>query len=356
MKPACLLARMLRSIRAPHFAAGSLLAALCVALGLAMLAALAVGGVPVPIADVVSALLGNDDGSLHHNVIVAIRLPRVLLAATVGAGLACSGAVLQGLFRNPLVDPTFIGATSGAAMGAALAIVFGAPLALLLPPLVRPWLISLASMIGCFALLRVALGMSRVQGRVVIAQLLLVGIALAALAGTVMGLCVTFADDAQARTITFWTLGSLGGASLRTLMLVAPVTAIGIVLLLPHASALDAMTLGEAEAANLGVDVDRVKRRALVLVAIIVGVSVSMVGQIGFVGIVVPQLVRLSFGSRHRPLLVGSVVGGALLLVLADTVARTVVLPAELPIGIVTGALGAPFFLVLLRRRSGALA
>lgn len=328
-----------------------------VALLLAMIASLGIGGVGVPVADVVralwGALVGDHEGLTAHSVVVAIRLPRILLSAFVGASLAGSGAALQGLFRNPLIDPTFIGATSGAAMGSALAIVFGHHAVLALPEPLRPWIISLASMVGCFLLLRSALALSKVQGRVVIAQLLLVGIALTAMAGTVIGLCVTFSDDAQARTITFWTLGSFGGASFRMLAFVAPLTCVGVACLLPLARALDALTLGEGEAAHLGVRVDVVKRRIILLVAILVGASVSIVGQIGFVGILVPHLVRLAIGPKHRPLLLGSVLGGALLMVVADSVARTIVLPAELPIGIVTGALGAPFFLSLVRQKSG---
>lgn len=335
-------------------------AALAAALGIAMVVSLGLGGVHVPIVDVLRALYtwvtGVETTSTADRVVVAIRLPRILLSAAVGAGLATGGAALQGLFRNPLVDPTFIGATSGAAMGAALAIVFGHHAAMYLPEALRSSMISLASMLGCFALLRTALLLARVDGRVVIAQLLLVGIALTAMAGTVVGLCITFSDDAQARTITFWTLGSFGGASARMLALVAPVTFLAIAALVAHSRGLDALTLGEAEAAHLGVRVDAVKRKVVLLVAVLVGVSVSMVGQIGFVGIVVPHLLRLLVGPMHRPLLIGSALGGALLLVVADTLARTIMLPAELPIGIVTGALGAPFFLSLLRQRRGVFA
>ena len=334
------------------------LVVLATLLVLAMVVSLGVGGVRVPVPGVVRALWASFAGDPlaigTDGVVVAIRLPRILLSAVVGAGLATAGAGLQGLFRNPLIDPTFIGATSGAALGAALAIVLGHHAVLYLPESLRSSTISLASMFGCFAMLQIALSLSKVRGRVIIAQLLLVGIALTALAGTVIGLCVTFADDSQARTITFWTLGSFGGASFRMLAFVAPITVAGIALLLPMSRSLDALTLGEGEAAHLGIRVDVIKRRVILLVAILVGASVSMVGQIGFVGIVVPHLVRLVLGPRHRPLLLGSALGGALLLVVADSLARTVVLPAELPIGIVTGAIGAPFFLSLIRQNQGA--
>jgi iron complex transport system permease protein len=333
---------------------------LAVALAVAMLVSLGIGGVEVPVTDVLRVLhtsaRGAKSGSLAQSVVVAIRLPRIVLSAAVGAGLATGGAALQGLFRNPLVDPTFIGATSGAAMGASLAIVFGHHAVAYLPDALRSALVPLASMAGCFLLLRAALVLARIEGRVVIAQLLLVGIALTAMAGTVVGLCVTFSDDAQARTITFWTLGSFGGASVRMLAVVLPVTGVVVAALVSMSKGLDALTLGEADAAHLGVRVDRVKRTVVLLVAAVVGVSVSMVGQIGFVGIVVPHVLRLLVGPMHRPLLLGSALGGALLLVVADTVARTIVLPAELPIGIVTGALGAPFFLSMLRQRRMVLA
>lgn len=336
-----------------------ILLALGVALLMAMLISLGIGGVRISVSDVVRALwnaaTGHDSTTTESAVVVAIRLPRILLSAFVGASLAGAGAALQGLFRNPLIDPTFIGATSGAAMGAALAIVLGHHATAYLPESLRMWSISLASMLGCFLLLQASLALSRVEGRVVIAQLLLVGIALTALAGTVMGLCITFSNDAEARTITFWTLGSFGGGSFRMLALAAPISCIGLAALLPLSGPLDALTLGEGEALHLGVRVDQVKRRVILLVALLVGTSVSLVGQIGFVGIVVPHLVRLGLGPKHRTLLLGSVLGGALLMVVADSIARTIVLPAELPIGIVTGALGAPFFLSLIRQRGGAL-
>lgn len=333
----------------------AIMPALAVLLLIAAILSLGVGGVALRPLQVLEALWSDDDATAHA-VVVAIRRPRILMAMCVGAGLAVAGGALQGLFRNPLVDPSFVGATSGGAMGATLTIVFGHHLTDQLPEALRPWAISLGSALGCLLLLQTTLALARIQGQLSIASLLLVGIALTALAGAVMGVCVFLADDAQARTITFWTLGSFGGASMGSLWVVAPPMIAAAAGLMYYARALDVLSLGEGEAAMLGVEVDRVKQRIVWLVALLVGVAVSATGQIGFVGLVVPHLVRLLLGPRHGPLLLASALLGALLLLVADTISRLVVLPAELPIGVVTGLIGAPFFLWLLRHQKAQLA
>lgn len=268
-----------------------------------------------------------------------------MLGAGVGAALATSGAALQGLFRNPLVDPGLIGVSSGAALAAAATLVLVEELSVLVP--------AAAFAGGLLATLAVSyLGMR--EGRTHVATMLLAGIALNALTAASTGLLLFVATDAQLRNVVFWNLGSLAGATWRALLLAIPLIGVSVVLLPCFSRSLNLILLGEAEATHAGIDVERVKRRTVILVALAVGASVSVSGVIGFVGLVVPHLVRLVLGPDHRGVLPGSALLGASLLLASDLVARTIVAPAELPIGIVTAAMGAPFFLWLLRgKRAG---
>ena len=260
---------------------------------------------------------------------------------------------MQGLFRNPLADPALVGVSSGGAFAAAVAIVFtdshlGDSLRFL-----QHQLLPIAAFAGSLTTTIVLYGIASRGGRTSIAIFLLAGLAIAAIANAGIGLLVFVADDRQLRDITFWMLGSLSGATWTKLTALAPVLAIALIACLSIARGLDVLVLGEAEAFHSGVDVERLKRISIVLVSAMTGVAVSVCGVVGFVGIVVPHLLRLVIGPGHRLLLPASALLGAILLVGADTVARTIVAPAEMPIGILTAAIGAPFFLAMLLRQRG---
>jgi iron complex transport system permease protein len=284
---------------------------------------------------------------------LGIRLPRVIQGIMVGAGLALSGALMQGLFRNPLADPGLIGILSGAALMAAAAIVMGAPviLWLALPKTVMPFVLPLAAFSGGLIATLLIHQLARRNGETEIATMLLAGVAVAAICMAGIGYLSFLSDDRQLRDITFWTLGSLGGASWRSVLATAifllPVLAAAPLL----ANTLNALILGEREAGHLGIDVERHKKLIIAVSALAVGASVASSGIIGFVGLVVPHLVRLMLGADHRYVLPGSALLGAALMLVCDLVARVIVAPAELPIGVVMSALGGPFFLWMLRRR-----
>ncbi|MER3478997.1 MAG: heme ABC transporter permease [Meiothermus sp.] len=312
-----------------------------VALPVVLLLAAGIGAYWIPPPEIPRVLLQRLEG---YAVLVEIRFPRVLLAALVGATLALSGAVLQGMFRNPLADPGLIGVSAGAGLGAALWIVlFGA--------LGWSYLgLPLAAFLGGLLAVSLVWRVAQSGPRVHTATLLLAGIAVSSVSGAAIGLLLFLADDQQLRSITFWTLGGFGGANWALLALTAPFMLLAGAGLLRLARPLNALVLGEGEAYHLGISVERMKRQAVTLTALGVGAAVAAAGGIGFVGLVVPHLFRLFAGPDHRYLLVGSALGGAVLTVLADLVSRTVVAPAELPVGVITALVGGPFFLWLLLR------
>ncbi|MFN7052099.1 MAG: FecCD family ABC transporter permease [Gemmobacter sp.] len=282
-------------------------------------------------------------------VLMEIRLPRLGLGLLIGAALGVSGTLMQGLFRNPLADPGIVGVGSGASLGAVLAIVLGG----LLPVWAgTQWLVPLAAFFGGWGATLLLYRVATRQGRTAVAMLLLAGIALAALAGALTGILIFLADDRQLRDLTFWNMGSLAGASLAKLGLALPFI-LPVILLAPRLGAgLNALALGEAAARHIGHPVERIKTRAILGVAAATGAATAVAGGIGFVGIVVPHLLRLSTGPDHRRLLPNAALLGAALLTAADILARTLVAPAELPIGIITAVIGAPVFLwILLRQR-----
>ena len=329
------------------------LSALCL---LSIWLSLALGPVSLPLFDTLRAalrLIGvpiAGEGLEQAELILGqIRLPRTLLGLAVGGVLALSGVAMQGLFRNPLADPGLVGVSSGAALGAAIAIVGGAAFGGL-PEVMGPYLLSLCAFIGGLGVTALVYRLGRRNGQTNVAVMLLAGIALTALAGSAVGLFTYLADDATLRTLTFWNLGSLNGASYAQLWPLLIVT-VGVALWLPRrANALNALLLGESEANHLGIDVEGLKRELVFCTALGVGAAVAAAGMIGFIGLVVPHLVRLLAGPDHRVLLPASVLAGATLLLFADLIARLALAPAELPIGIVTAFLGAPFFLYLLMR------
>lgn len=286
----------------------------------------------------------------QETVFLYLRLPRVVLGLIVGSALAISGAVLQGLFRNPLADPALIGVSSGAALAVALTIVLGESIGLLV--YTRSFALPVAAFIGGLAATTFIYRVGRKNGGTSVATMLLAGIAVNAFAGAGIGLMSFIATDAQLRNITFWSLGSIGGATWKTLAVVVPLILIAIFFLLRLSRQLNVMLLGDAEAGHLGVNTDSLKWQAICLVSLAVGASVAVSGAIGFVGLVVPHLLRLMVGGDHRHLLRNSVIAGSVLILGADLVARTVAAPAEVPIGIITALIGAPFFIWLLLRKN----
>jgi iron complex transport system permease protein len=282
-----------------------------------------------------------------------IRLPRLILGALVGAGLAVSGAVLQGLFRNPLADPGLVGVGAGASFGAVLAILLGGALPPGLAALAGTSLVPIAAFAGGWGTTLLLYRLATRDGRTEVATLLLAGIGIAALAGAGTGVVIYLADDAQLRDMTFWGLGSLAGANWPQLAVAGPILVAAVALAPLLGRGLNALALGEAAAMHLGLPVERVKSGAILVAAAGAGAAVAVSGGIGFVGLVAPHLLRLSLGPDHRLLLPAAALLGATLLTLADLVARGVAAPAELPIGIVTALVGAPVFLWLLLSRRG---
>ncbi len=327
--------------------------------GLCLLAtwlSLALGPVSLPLLDTLRAGLHLAGVPVHsagleqaEMILGQIRLPRTVLGLAVGAVLALAGVAMQGLFRNPLADPGLVGVSSGAALGAAIAIVCGSAFGGL-PTLLEPYLLSICAFLGGLAVTALVYRLGRKDGQTSVAVMLLAGVALTALASSAVGLFTYLADDATLRTLTFWNLGSLNGASYQRLWPLLLI-ALGVALWLPRrAKALNALLLGESEARHLGIEVERLKRELVLCTALGVGAAVAAAGLIGFIGLVVPHLVRQVAGPDHRVLLPASLLAGASLLLFADLIARMALAPAELPIGIVTAFLGAPFFLYLLVR------
>jgi iron complex transport system permease protein len=285
-------------------------------------------------------------------ILWSVRLPRIVMAVLIGFLLAASGTIMQGLFRNPLADPALVGVASGGALAAAAAIVVGDRFLAGLPS-VGAQVVPAAAFLGSLATTFILHGISTRRNRTSTAVFLLGGLAIAALANAGLGLLIFVADDKQLRDITFWMLGSLGGATWSKVTILLPFVA-ALLLAVPFiARGLDLLALGETEAFQMGVEVERLKRISIILVSAMTGAAVSFAGVIGFIGIIVPHLLRLVLGPAHRSLLPASALFGAVLLLVADTVARTVAAPAEVPIGILTALVGAPFFLYLLLRHRG---
>jgi iron complex transport system permease protein len=323
---------------------------------LAIWLSLALGPVSLPLIDTLRAglrLLGlpvaGDNLQQAELILGQIRVPRTLLGLAVGAVLALSGVAMQGLFRNPLADPGLVGVSSGAALGAAIAIIAGASLGGM-PPVLEPYVLSIFAFTGGLAVTGIVYRLGRREGQTSVGIMLLAGVAMTALAGSIIGLFTYLADDAALRTLTFWNLGTLNGASYARLWPLLLVCVLVILWLPRRAKALNALLLGESEARHLGIEVERLKRELVLCIALGVGAAVAAAGLIGFVGLIVPHLVRLIAGPDHRVVLPASALAGATLLLFADVFARLVLAPAELPIGIVTAFIGAPFFLFLLVR------
>ncbi len=333
--------------RLPGFALLTALLLLC------LLGGLWVGAAELSVERIFTILGHLMDGNLPAEMVrdrvifLDIRLPRVLLGALVGAALGTAGAVMQGLFRNPLAEPGLIGISSGAALGVAMVIVSG----VMLHGVGQQFLLAGAAFIGGFITVLTVFRLSRLTGSTSVTYMLLAGIAINALALAGTWFVMYLSTDQQLRAITFWTMGSLGGAMWVTVLAAACGIIPALLVMRHYARPLNLMLLGDHEAAHLGVDTETLKRHLVLVSALAVGVAVSVSGIIAFVGLIVPHLVRLLLGADHRVLIPGSALLGASMMLLADMIARSVVAPAELPIGILTSLIGGPFFLFLLIRQ-----
>lgn len=312
---------------------------------LAALLAVTIGAAELPLGDVLAALSGRGDDAAR-TIVLELRLPRVLLALVAGGGLALAGAVFQALLRNPLAEPYVLGVAGGAAVGAVGALTIG----LAAVPGAVPAM-ALAGAIGAILLvLRIAVGAGRVLDTRV---LLLAGVVVGAFFNAVILLLLTLADVESFRSAVFWMMGSLAASTWRGTGLLALYVLPAAVVLFALARPLNLLAIGDETALFLGARVDRVKLVAYFIASFLVGMAVAVCGVIGFVGLIVPHAVRLAWGSDHRLLLPASLLGGGAFLLLADTAARTIAAPAELPVGVITALLGVPIFVVLLRRSPG---
>ncbi|MFC1404453.1 MULTISPECIES: iron ABC transporter permease [Streptacidiphilus] len=326
-----------------------LTAALATALVLLVLAAAGIGAYRIPLPDLIASLQhrahlgGHALDQVADSVLWNVRLPRVALAALVGASLGCAGALMQGLFGNPLADPGIIGISSGGAVGGVAVIVLGIDV-------LGTWTAPVAAFAGGLVTVLTVYVLSRSGGRTEVVTLVLTGIAVNALCGALIGLLLFLADPTAVNQVVFWQLGSLSSAGWSQVLAVLPFAAVGLAVAPRYARQLDLLALGEGPARHLGVDVERLRLVLITVVALLTAAAVAVSGIIGFVGLVVPHLLRMAAGPGHRFLLPGSALGGAVVLVAADLAARTLAAPAELPLGVLTALLGSPFFFWLLRR------
>ncbi|MEU5617970.1 iron ABC transporter permease [Streptomyces sp. NPDC047802] len=327
----------------------ALTAALSAALLVGCLLSAGLGAYDIPLGDVLSSLQhrvglgGQALDRVAESVLWNVRLPRVTLALLVGSSLGCAGALMQGVFGNPLAEPGVIGISSGAAVGAVASIALGLTF-------FGNWTITVCAFVSGLATVLLVYVLSRSGGRTEVVTLILTGIAVNAFAGALIGLFIFFADNAQITQITFWQLGSLSQATWPKVLAVLPCAALGLLVAPFHARKLDLLALGERPARHLGVDVERLRIVLVLVVALLTAAAVAVAGIISFVGLLVPHLLRMANGPGHRFLVSGSALGGALVLVAGDLAARTVADPAELPLGVLTALFGSPFFFWLLRR------
>lgn len=329
---------------------------LVIALVVVPVVALGQGAVVISVSEVMASLrrsmgLTEEVDAFAHAVLTEIRFPRVLLALMAGAILGLAGAMMQTLFRNPLADPGLIGSSAGAALAAATGMILGSAFFPGIEATLGLWFVPLLAFIGAMLAMLLVLQLASHRGHTDASHLLLAGVAVNALAGAGIGLLIYMASDDELRNFTVWTLGSLASASWPQLLAVTGVLVTMVAAIPLLLKPLNALLLGEGDAASLGFNVTKLKIALLMLSALGVGVVVAFCGVIGFIGLVVPNLCRLLVGPNHGALLPASTLLGAVLLTGADMVSRTLVAPTELPIGILTALIGAPFFILLLRHR-----
>lgn len=325
----------------------AVLAALVGALLIALVAGVAFGAVGVAPSDIISAIgraLAGRAGGMADTLIVEVRLPRVLLAVVVGASLAGAGAIYQALFRNPLADPYILGVSSGAGLGAMLALLLTAQATGL-----RFGIVPLAAFVGALGTVALVVRLATWRGGLDAASLLLAGVAVSYTLAALTSFLMVFARE-QMSAVVFWMMGGLQGASWEHLAMTAPMAALGALASLMLSRELNLMLLGDERAGHLGLPVPRFKLLALGIASLLTSAAVAVAGLVGFIGLMVPHTVRLIIGPDHRALLPASFLAGAVALVAADLVARVIIAPVEIPVGIVTAVLGGPFFVWLLVR------
>ena len=319
-----------------------LLLTFLISLIVSALIAVTIGSFKISVFDL---LLGKLD-ELGSTILYTIRMPRVMLAAFVGASLAISGACLQGLFRNPLADPGLIGVSAGAALGAAFAIVFSSRFISL--NFLGPYLIPFSAIIGSASVIIILFVITKGFGYDGVTYMLLAGIAVNSIAGVGIGVLTYISDDSELRSLTFWTMGSFGGVTWPLIIPAIVVILFSIVWIIGLSRKLDLIQLGDVEASRLGINIKKVRFGVIISSAVVVGISVALSGMIGFVGLVVPHLVRILGGVNHLYVLLGSAIFGSILMVISDMMCRVIISPAELPVGLITSGLGSPFFLWLI--------
>ena len=318
---------------------------------------LGMGAMKIPVLDVLAILAKKtrifdfhytDD--LSENVLIYVRLPRIILGVLVGAALGISGAAVQGIFRNPLAEPGLVGISAGASLFAVVIIGMESILFISLSDLLGFYLLAFGAFAGAGLTAMLVYQFSKTDGKPNIATMLLAGVAINALAGALTGLITYTADEQQLRTITFWMLGSLGGANWDMLMGITPFILIPVTLLPIYGKGLNLFAIGEQQTEQMGMNPEKIKNRVIILATLAVGACVSVTGIIGFVGLLVPHIIRLIGGADHRLVLPASALLGALVLTMSDMLARILVAPVELPIGVITALLGAPIFLYILHK------
>lgn len=293
----------------------------------------------------------SNDGSIDASerfVLMELRLPRIVMGILIGSALAVSGTCLQGMFRNPLATPDLLGITAGASLFAAITIVLGKYIRPYIPEALHYSLLSIMAFAGALLTMIMVYRISTQGGRTNIVMMLLSGVAITAIGFAVMGLLIFFSKDDELRDLTFWNLGSLAGATWAKCGILAVVIAIAFSFLINKGKALNAMMLGERDAQHLGIPVERIKKQIVVFTALLVGTSVAFAGTIGFMGLIVPYILRLIFKSKYHFILPLSAVWGAILLLSADTISRTIAPPSEISVGVLTAFMGAPIFMMIL--------
>jgi len=282
-----------------------------------------------------------------YEILLYIRFPRVALALLVGSSLAISGVAMQGLFRNPLASPDIIGVSSGASLGAALWIVLFSHFVNI------NYGLSIAAFLGGVVVVLLITKLGKISNLSGISALVLAGLAINAIAGSILGLITYYSNEEELRSLVFWSMGGLGGINWKTIATTLPLFIIGFIILLPLGNSLNALSLGESEAFHLGYNVKTCQRKIILGSTLLVGASVSLAGGIGFIGLIIPHLLRTWIGADHRWLLFSSSIAGGILLLMADLLSRTIAIPAEIPVGILTSLMGGPFFLwILIKQKS----
>ena len=299
--------------------------------------------------------LDDEDKSYHldslTHILFNLRLPSIIMCILVGLGLGSSGAILQGLFRNPLVDPGFIGVSSGAGVGAILGIMFGHFFDLYFPEYLGPFLISILAVSGSFITTIIVYKMSKVYNKTNIMVMLLSGIAINALAGSIIGFLISVSSDEQMRMFTFWGMGNLESKNWTQIFISSTLILCSFFMVLKIKKKLDIFMLGDAEAYQLGLNVEYLKKKIIIIASVMVGVSVAFCGMIGFIGLVTPHLIRLLIGPKHNYLIPCSALLGGILILLSELIAKKI----NIPIGVITSAIGAPFFIWLIFSQKGRI-